>query len=168
MILNPPFLYFREHQAGPVIPSQVSRDVDHIIGAFYLVRRDLFEKLHGFDERFFVYLEDLDLSLRIHQMGYRIHYLASPPSYHLCGGVSRQIKATRLFYSTRSRLQYGFKHLPRWQAWLHFSVTMLIEPVNRTLLAVLHRSRSEVTETWQGFRMLWRNYRTALPDKKSP
>ena len=48
-----------------------SRDVDHVIGAFYLVRTSLFRALRGFDEAFFVYFEDLDFSRRAASAGWR-------------------------------------------------------------------------------------------------
>ena len=87
-----------------------SREVDHVIGAFFLVRHQLFKALAGFDERFFVYLEDLDFSYRAHQAGWRSVYLADAQAFHAGGGTSNQVKAQRLFYSLRSRLLYGFKH----------------------------------------------------------
>ena len=54
-----------------------SREVDQIIGAFFLVRRTLFEALGGFDPRFFVYFEEVDFSLRARQAGFRSYYLAA-------------------------------------------------------------------------------------------
>ncbi|WP_222927547.1 glycosyltransferase family 2 protein [Biomaibacter acetigenes] len=68
------------------------RFVDHVIGAFFLVRRQLFEKLNGFDERFFVYLEDLDFSYRAKQLGYSSYYLTSTKAYHKGGGSSEKLK----------------------------------------------------------------------------
>jgi N-acetylglucosaminyl-diphospho-decaprenol L-rhamnosyltransferase len=56
-----------------------SRKVDHVMGAFYLVRRTLFETLHGFDERFFVYPKDLDFSLRAREAGWYSYYLSLNP-----------------------------------------------------------------------------------------
>ena len=41
-----------------------NRQVDQVMGAFLMIRRALFDALGGFDERFFVYYEDLDLCLR--------------------------------------------------------------------------------------------------------
>ena len=132
-------------------------DVDHVIGAFYAMRRDLFERLGGFDERFFVYLEDLDLSLRVRQAGHRVRFLATPASFHLGGGVSRQIKARRLFYATRSRILYAYKHFPRWQAHLHLGLTLFIEPFTRSVLALARGSGSAMRETCTGFALVWRD-----------
>ena len=58
-----------------------TRQVDHVIGAFFLVRRDLFDVLGGFDERFFVYLEDLDFSYRARQAGWHSVYLADVQAF---------------------------------------------------------------------------------------
>lgn len=53
-------------------------DVPHEInspsGAFYLTRHDVLKKLGGFDEDFFIYGEDLDLSFRMKNLGYRLIY----------------------------------------------------------------------------------------------
>ena len=132
-------------------------DVDHVIGAFYGIRREVFCDLGGFDERFFVYLEDLDLSLRVKQAGYRVRFIASPPSFHVGGGISRRFKAQRLFYATRSRILYAYKHFPRWQAHLHLALTLLLEPLTRSALAIVQLSTSQLGETWQAFAMVWRD-----------
>ena len=132
----------------------VSRRVDHVIGAFYLIRRDVFERLGGFDGRFFVYLEDLDLSFRVYGHGYRIMYLADAQAYHTGGGTSDRVKAARLFYSVRSRILYGFKHFSALSAALLFASSLLIEPFSRLMRALLHRSSKEAKETLQGYMML--------------
>ncbi|ABF09602.1 Glycosyl transferase, family 2 [Cupriavidus metallidurans CH34] len=134
-----------------------TRDVDHVIGAFYLIRRSVFERLGGFDERFFVYLEDLDLSLRVKQAGGRIVFLADAQAFHAGGGTSRQIKATRLFYSLRSRLLYGFKHFSRVAAWALLVVTILPEPITRTVFSAARGGMQDVGNTLRGYGMLLRS-----------
>jgi GT2 family glycosyltransferase len=132
-------------------------DVDHVIGAFYGIRRNLFCALGGFDERYFVYLEDLDLSLRVRQAGYRVRFIASPSSFHVGGGVSRHVTARRLSHATQSRILYAYKHFPRWQARLHLILTLLIEPLTRTALAVALKSSSRLSDTLRGFGIVWRD-----------
>lgn len=136
-----------------------SRRVDHVIGAFYLMRRELFERLGGFDERFFVYLEDLDLSLRAQQAGGQVHYLAEAVAFHKGGGTSEQVKARRLFYSLQSRILYAFKHFSRPKAWGVLAATLLIEPFIRLLRAVFRLSPREFIDTIKGYAFLVR----ALP-----
>jgi GT2 family glycosyltransferase len=132
-----------------------TRDVDHVIGAFYLMRRELFNSLGGFDERFFVYLEDLDLSLRVKQAGFRSVYLADAQAFHAGGGTSRQIKAHRLFYSLRSRLLYGFKHFDPLQAWALLFLTLCLEPLTRTVFSWLSDGMNGVRNTWRAYAMLF-------------
>lgn len=136
-----------------------SRAVAHVIGAFYLVRTDLFRFLNGFDERFFVYLEDLDFSLRAKRAGYSCYFLADAWMYHKGGGISGKVKDRRLFYSLRSRILYAFKHLGRPSAWVVTIATVVIEPFPRLLRGVLRGSGEEVRNTARAFAMLYR----ALP-----
>lgn len=129
--------------------------VNHIIGAFYLMRRSVFVSLGGFDERFFVYLEDLDLSLRVYQASWRSVYLATAQAFHAGGGTSQQVKAHRLFYSIRSRLLYGFKHFKLWQAWLLLVVSLGVEPISRVIFALIKGTSGDVRNTLNAYRMLY-------------
>lgn len=133
---------------------QQTRQVDHVIGAFYLVRRELFIHLNGFDERFFVYLEDLDFSYRARQAGWQCVFLAKAQAFHAGGGISRQVKARRLFYSLRSRLLYAFKHFSCFGAVGVVLTTLVIEPVSRCLLALLRRSLTELRQTGTAYLLL--------------
>ncbi len=47
-------------------------EVDSVSGACMLLKREVFEKLQGFDERFFMYLEDIDFCLRARKSGYKV------------------------------------------------------------------------------------------------
>jgi hypothetical protein len=135
-------------------------EVDHVIGAFFLVRSALFDALNGFDERFFVYLEDLDFSLRAHQAGWHSMYLTETQAFHSGGGTSRQVKAIRLFYSLRSRLLYGFKHFSATEAWLLLFITLAIEPWCRLAFAVLRGAWRDARNTLQAYVMVMK----CLPD----
>lgn len=137
-------------------PHDRTREVDQVIGAFFLVRRDLFEKLGGFDEQFFVYFEEVDFSHRAQQIGWRSVYLADVQAFHAGGGTSDQVKAKRLFYSLRSRLLYAHKHFNRLSFVVVFLATFFIEPISRSVLAISRCSWASLRETWAGYLMLWR------------
>ena len=136
-----------------------SKTVDQVMGAFFLVRRAVFESLNGFDERFFVYFEDLDFSYRAWQAGYSSHFLATAQAVHHGGGCSEQVRAARLFYSLRSRIIYGYKHFPWVGATCLLLGTVIVEPLARLTLGAAKGSFREMRETMQGFLGLWR----ALP-----
>ena len=131
-----------------------TRRVDHVIGAFFLLRRPLFDLLHGFDERFFVYLEDLDISYRAKSLGWSAVYFAEAQAFHAGGGTSRQVKAKRLFYSLRSSIIYAFKHFNVFAAAIFLLVTLLIEPFMRSILALFRGSWPSLKETWLAYGML--------------
>jgi GT2 family glycosyltransferase len=141
-------------------PHDTTRPVDQVIGAFFVIRREVFDRLGGFDPRFFVYFEEVDLSLRARNAGWKSVFLADVQAFHAGGGSSNQVKATRLFYSLRSRLLYGFKHFALVRAWALFLVTLLIEPVTRSLFFLAKGNLAGVSETLRGYAALYR----AIPE----
>ena len=146
-----------------------TRIVDHVIGAFFLVRRNVFEALKGFDERYFVYLEDIDFSIRAKKNGWKSVFLADARAYHAGGGTSRQVKDVRLFYSLRSRLLYGLKHFPIWQTWVLLGLTLFVEPLTRSVFSLLRGGINDVRNTWKGYSMLYGDLPNILgkPDKNT-
>ena len=58
------------------------RDVDWVAGAFMLMPRAVFDQTGGFDERLFMYGEDLEWCYRIHDLGWRVRYYPSAAVKH--------------------------------------------------------------------------------------
>lgn len=136
-------------------PHDANRVVDQVMGAFCMIRRQLFEALGGFDERFFVYFEDLDLALRARALGWTSVYLATAQAFHQGQGTTDAVKALRLFYFCRGRIFFAFKYFARSNAIAVAATTLLIEPVTRTVAAVLSGRGAEVPDILRGFGMLW-------------
>ncbi len=59
--------------------------------ALTLYNKKIFTQVGGFDENFFAYEEDVDLSLRLHNLGYTTLYVPRAISYHLGGATSRKM-----------------------------------------------------------------------------
>ena len=85
-------------------------EVESVIGAFFLVRREVWEKLGGMDERFFFFLEETDFCLRTRQAGFTTMHLPQVHVWHGQGQTAKQnLAAARIEY-WRSRYAYFAKH----------------------------------------------------------
>ena len=85
-------------------------EVDWVTGAFMMVRRDVFESLGGFDERFFMYWEDADLCRRAWRAGWKTLYAPSAAVTHWTGRASRHAPVRSLVAFHRSVFHYYWKH----------------------------------------------------------
>jgi N-acetylglucosaminyl-diphospho-decaprenol L-rhamnosyltransferase len=122
-----------------------SRVVDQVIGAFFCVRRDLFTCLGGFDERYFLYFEEVDLALRARRRGARSYFLKEARMFHAGNVSSNQIRGTRLYHVLRSRLLFAYEHWPRWQAGVLVVLTLSVELAARLVRAGWHRDGSDLS-----------------------
>lgn len=99
-------------------------------GAAMLVRREAFEALGGFDERYFCFFEDVDLGFRLRLAGWRVVQSPHAVVAHVGGGSTGQHSAFAEFYGARNRLWTFFKCMPPWLFWpllpAHLLSTMLI------------------------------------------
>jgi GT2 family glycosyltransferase len=77
-------------------PAVDSGPVDAVNGAFMLMRRSAFEAAGGFDESYWMYMEDLDLSYRLAQEGWRSWYEPAATVMHVKGGTVSGERSARL------------------------------------------------------------------------
>jgi GT2 family glycosyltransferase len=93
-----------------------TQDVDWLVGACLCVRSQAVDQVGLFDERFFLYSEELDWCRRFHAAGWRVVYLPSAEVDHLEGGSSRLDLAARDRYFQQSKLRYAERWHGRWAA----------------------------------------------------
>ncbi len=84
-----------------------------ISAACVLIRRSAFEAIGGFDDKIFMYFEDVDLSRRLRQAGWRLGIVDEAVAYHVKGG-SRPSDRGEIEYR-RAQLYYYRKHRPAWE-----------------------------------------------------
>jgi N-acetylglucosaminyl-diphospho-decaprenol L-rhamnosyltransferase len=83
------------------------REVDWVSGACLMIRRQAFEAVSGFDERFFLYEEDADLCLRVRRAGWQVLFTPTVEARHALGrSMARNPGRARLEYDRSHRLYY--------------------------------------------------------------
>ncbi|MGY3792901.1 glycosyltransferase family 2 protein [Aquimarina sp. 433] len=89
-------------------------DVDILVGAFIFVKKSVYESVYGFDEDYFMYGEDIDLSYKIRRKGLENYYLGSIPVIHYKGeSTDRNAEYIRHFYGAM-RLFYRKHFKSNW------------------------------------------------------
>ncbi|MEP7317978.1 MAG: glycosyltransferase family 2 protein [Panacibacter sp.] len=90
---------FNKYALG-FLPQKETHEVDVLCGAFFMAKRSMLNELGGFDEAFFMYGEDIELSYRIQKAGYKIFYLGTETIIHFKGESARKGKLNyvRIFY----------------------------------------------------------------------
>ena len=87
--------------------------VDILSGAFMMVKKTVLDQIGGFDERFFMYAEDIDLSYRICKAGFRNYYLPETTIIHFKGeSTLRDFRYVKMFYSAMQL--FIKKHFKNW------------------------------------------------------
>lgn len=144
-----PALFPRRHPLAPI----ESQFMDHVIGAFLTIRRHVFEQAGGFDERYFMYHEEVDLCLRCRESGWLTFYLADVHVFHTANVSSDKIHAKRLFYVLRSRHQYSLRHWTRLESAGITLLSLTVELLARMATEIFRRRRPFPGETLAGYGM---------------
>jgi N-acetylglucosaminyl-diphospho-decaprenol L-rhamnosyltransferase len=90
--------------------AEEEQDVDWLMGAAILLRREALEQAGIFDERFFMYSEEIDLCRRLRLAGWRVAYLPTAVVVHHEGRSSEQNLRGRNVHFHESRFRYYRKH----------------------------------------------------------
>lgn len=103
-------------------PARISK-VDWVSGACMMVKRETFEKIGGFEEKLFMYMEDQELCYRAKKAGYKTYYYPFLSLLHKERGSSNRTFAIIHIYE--GILHFYSKYKPKWQYKLAKSLLFL-------------------------------------------
>ena len=92
------------------LPDEEAADVDWLMGACLMVRRQVIDQVGGLDEAYFMYSEELDWCRRIKTAGWRVVYLPAAKVLHHVGKSSEQAVTARHVNFQRAKLRYFRKY----------------------------------------------------------
>lgn len=88
-------------------------DTDFATGCCLFIKKEVFEKIGYFNEKYFLYYEDVDLSIRAKKAGFRVVYYPKTFLWHKnaasSGGPGSD---SHVYYQTRNRLYLGMRYAP--------------------------------------------------------
>ncbi|MCK5824637.1 MAG: glycosyltransferase family 2 protein [Ichthyobacteriaceae bacterium] len=88
------------------------QDIFWASGACFFIRKDVFNKLGGFDENYFAHMEEIDLCWRTINYGYKIKYVSSSVVYHVGGATLNSSNPKKTYLNFRNSLVTLVKNLP--------------------------------------------------------
>ncbi len=117
---------FSKYHLG-YLKEDENNEVDVLAGAFMMIKKEVLDKVGGFDETFFMYGEDVDLSYRIQKAGYKNYYFADSSIIHFKGESTRKgsMNYVRMFYNAMSifvRKHYGGSKAGLFSFLIHIAI----------------------------------------------
>lgn len=111
-------LAWRAYEGQPRAKTPEEGETFAVCAAGALYRADVFEALGGFDERFFCYCEDVDLSFRMRAQGWGLIQTPDAVLAHAGSGTTGRASDFTLFHGHRNRVWTFVKNTPGWLFWL--------------------------------------------------
>ena len=113
----------------PKLYDAITHETTWASGAAFAMKREIYQKLGGFDEKIFMYAEDVDLSWRIRSFGYKLKYVPSAVITHYSYAEAGEVKPTQHINSVVNNLllRYRFGNiLDVLSGYLQFLKLMLV------------------------------------------
>jgi N-acetylglucosaminyl-diphospho-decaprenol L-rhamnosyltransferase len=107
---TPVDLVMRRWVAPQLGAVRTAGDVDWVVGACFVVRREAWEAVGGFDERFFLYFDDVDLCQRLRRAGWRVRFDPAYEVEHAHQGASRRSLTS---FATRQHMRSAARFFAR-------------------------------------------------------
>lgn len=106
-----------------------NHEVDVLAGAFMMIPKKVLDKVGCFDEDFFMYGEDIDLSFRIQKAGFKNYYFAESSIIHFKGESTKKgsLNYVKIFYKAMSvfvKKHYGGKQSGLFSFFIHIAIFM--------------------------------------------
>jgi GT2 family glycosyltransferase len=98
------------HYNMTYLPENSINEVDSLVGAFMMVRREVIDRIGFLDENFFMYGEDIDWCYRIKAAGYKNIYFPDAEIMHYKGASSKRKKVKTIYEFHRAMILFYNKH----------------------------------------------------------
>jgi len=129
------------------VEGDAANGVEWATGCALLIRRDCFDAIGGFDERFFLYYEDVDLCRRAADAGWKVRFEPTLDVTHHTPLHARDVPPPLRMMTRHALLSFAMKYWPRWQAQLLGRIMKLETGVRRLSAFVRGRANGVHAET---------------------
>lgn len=125
-----------EENFGVRFAPKKEQDVDFVSGGFLFIRKKLFERLNGFDENYFMYVEDSDLCYQAKKKGFKVLYSNKATVQHVGQGSSNRTFAIVNIY--KGLLYYSRKNGGK----INYFIVKLMLVIKARVLVLMGRMRN--------------------------
>ena len=133
------------------------KEVDIVKGAFFMIRKQLFEKHKGFDDDYFMYVEDADLSYRIKKGGYQNYVIDTENIIHL-GEHHEDVRSSFIFYfRNKGLILFYKKNFITIKYYLFLIVNIPFFIIKKYFYRIIHNN-SELYRNYELVRKLYCKY----------
>ncbi|MBT8390613.1 MAG: glycosyltransferase family 2 protein [Ignavibacteria bacterium] len=133
-------------------------NVDSIFGAFIFIPKTTFDKIKGFDERFFFYYEDIDLCYRLNEIGGKVIYNPKTTIIHIGGSSASKNLLFEMKNKMISRIQYAQKHFKGFYQISFFVVEycgLAIRFLTTLILGIILFNKQYLLKSYYSLRLLF-------------
>jgi GT2 family glycosyltransferase len=134
----------RDHGRPATKAARPQEEVFAPCAAAALYRRDAFLEVGGFDERYFAYLEDLDLAFRLRLAGHRCLYVPRSVALHHGSAIAGRTSDFTIYHSQRNLVWTYLKNMPSPLVWLYLPQHVLVNVAALVAYSLLGQPRTIV------------------------
>lgn len=147
-------LAWRAGHGTPLPARDEPREVFSPCAAAALYRRDALMDIGGFDERYFCYLEDVDLGFRLRLRGHRCLYVPDAVVLHVGSGTTGRGSDFSTYHGHRNLVWTFFKDMPATLLLLYLPQHLLLNVLSVAWFAARGQARVILKAKWDAFRRL--------------
>lgn len=123
---------------------ETPQSVDWVMGAFWFLKKEVFEKTHGFDEKIFMYMEEVEWAIRLKKAGFKVIYNPNIELIHVGGASSGGNVGVPLSKEMEGLIYVYKKHYPGWVLYVKLLIVLgcLMRVIAFTLLGKTDRVKA--------------------------
>jgi GT2 family glycosyltransferase len=109
----------------------------YFLGGAHFIKRDVFLKLNGYDEKLFFWGEELDFSYKVINNGYEIYYNPDLLVIHKSSGIKHFDKRREHYYFIRNKIYLNHKYLPWYLRWVSNTIWLFVHLIQTKSISIL-------------------------------